>query len=364
MAPTDTNSNTVGGGPYASPGTYMNAAFIQFAGFTAGLTASFFDFDLQPYSNQTNIWGSNQGGNGMPVFAYTAQFGSGWSASISAEDTTARRSAILDFVAPGVVGPPAVPAVTTGYGGRRWPDAVANVRIDQAWGSAQVMGALHDTYAVGTAPVGGSAKDGVGYAFGAGLKLNAPLIGRGDYFIIQGEWARGATNYLASNYTGAGVGTAAELLTSGFPGATKRSYGPVFDAVALGAGGLHLTKGWSVTAGYEHVWNPNWKTSLYGAYGKLQYDTAASLAIGASSPGGSSVSSLSWHERQLEPVADRLPHGVDTGAESRPERRSSVHGSQQVRVQRSSLRRRLYIRQQGLRVGHVPRAAQLLALIV
>ncbi|HEX2593132.1 MAG TPA: porin, partial [Rhizomicrobium sp.] len=51
--------------------TWSNAFFIQFAGFTAGATASFFDFDLQPYSNQTNVLSSNAAGAGIPVFAYT-----------------------------------------------------------------------------------------------------------------------------------------------------------------------------------------------------------------------------------------------------------------------------------------------------
>ena len=33
------------------------------------------------------------------------------------------------------------------YGGFQAPDVVANLRIDQAWGSAQIMGALHDVNA-------------------------------------------------------------------------------------------------------------------------------------------------------------------------------------------------------------------------
>ena len=39
------------------------------------------------------------------------------------------------------------------YGGFQAPDIVANLRVDQAWGSAQIMGALHDvnaTYYLGT----------------------------------------------------------------------------------------------------------------------------------------------------------------------------------------------------------------------
>ena len=88
------NPGGAGRAPYTR--LWSNAAFIQFAGFTAGKTASFFDFDLQPYSNQTNFWGSNYAGGGIQVFAYTAQFGNGMSASLSAEDPAARRLSITD----------------------------------------------------------------------------------------------------------------------------------------------------------------------------------------------------------------------------------------------------------------------------
>ena len=96
MSNQDNNSNVVGGGPYFATNGWANNAFIQFAGFTFGKTTSFFDFDTMPYSNQTNQWGSNQSGNGIPVWAYTAQFGDGISASISAEDNIARQTSIAN----------------------------------------------------------------------------------------------------------------------------------------------------------------------------------------------------------------------------------------------------------------------------
>ncbi len=106
MATTATNNQTVNAGFPGGPGVgnvpggsgttpytalWSNAAFIQLAGFTAGKTASFFDFDMMGYSNQTNFWGSNYAGAGIDVFAYTAQFGNGLSASLSVEQPAARR---------------------------------------------------------------------------------------------------------------------------------------------------------------------------------------------------------------------------------------------------------------------------------
>jgi hypothetical protein len=276
MFATSTNGSAQGGSPYDP--IFAPAYFIQFAGFTAGKTASFFDFDLNPYTNMTTWWGSNQGGNGIPVFAYTAQFGNGFSASISAEDTTTRRMSILDgsFTSAGSVLSPAAAPGATGYGGRRWPDVVANLRIDQAWGSAQVMGAIHDVYA----NLGGGVDDSeVGWALGAGLRVNLPMIGKGDYIMGQFTYTEGALNYVLSNSGTGGFG--AFWLRDG--AAVNGAYGPAFDAVqtAAGTGNLDLTKAWSVTAGFEHVWNPQWKTSLYGAYGSVSYSGAASTAIGA-----------------------------------------------------------------------------------
>src|SRR5690242_12678982 len=106
--------------------TWSNSGFIQLAGFTAGATTSFFDFDTIPYSNQTNVLGSSYAGAGIPVFAYTAQFGNGWSATISAEDTAARRSSLLGPAGFGALG--TNPALQVGeYAGRRYPDVVGNL---------------------------------------------------------------------------------------------------------------------------------------------------------------------------------------------------------------------------------------------
>jgi hypothetical protein len=288
ILPTATNGNGVGGSPYDT--VFAPAAFIQFAGFTWGKTASFFDFDTNPYTNATIHLGSNQAGNGIQVFAYTAQFGNGLSLSLSAEDETSRRSAILGtaVTTTGTLvttggGTTATVASGAGYGGRRWPDLVANLRIDQAWGSAQIMGAIHDVYASVDPSLGfGDSESDTGWAVGAGLRVNLPMIGAGDYLIAQVAYSEGAMNYLMNQAGGSGTPV---NLQSGFPAVSKTALGVVVDAVDTGAAGspsLDLTKGWSVTAGFEHRWNPQWKTSLYGNYGEFNYSQAASDAIAVS----------------------------------------------------------------------------------
>jgi hypothetical protein len=296
LAATDDNSR---GGGYAAPAAgastgadaygrmYSPAAFIQFAGFTMGKTGSFFDFDGMGYSNQSNIWGSANGGNGQELFAYTAQLGNGLSASISLENNNGRR---LGVAAPGngvssagvlVAGAPLPETVAQ----QRMPDIVANLRIDQAWGSAQIMGAYHQV----NYGVVGNPDDEAGWAFGAGLRVNLPMLGAKDYIIGQFTYGVGATDYV-----GAGLGQAQTTQRGG-----TISYGPAWDSVITGAGTADLTTGWSITGGLEHNWVPGWKTSLYGAYGKLEYSAAASASLQAAAAGTTAGSSANWSYWQV-----------------------------------------------------------------
>jgi hypothetical protein len=242
-------------GAGAAPGAgYIPRAFVQWAGITAGHAQSFFDFYSTPaYSNTTNVLGSDSGGSGENVFGYTAQFGGGLSATVSAEDQAYRR----------------IGAIGGGYGGVEWPDIVGNLRVDQAWGSAQVMGAVHQ---LRSATVG--VDDDTGYAVGGGLTIKLPMLGRSDSISTQVAYAKGALSYV-----GSGLGTFA-VNTDGI----TFGRGPANDAILV-AGSQDLTEGWSVVGGFQHGWNPHWKTSLYGTYGAINYSDAACAAGFAGAPG-------------------------------------------------------------------------------
>ena len=85
-------------------------------------------------------------------------------------------------------------------------DTVANLRVDQAWGGAQVMGALHEVNASYYRPHGGwcaergrrvgNPSDKWGWAAGVGLKINTPFISQGDWFQTQVNVTQGALRYL------------------------------------------------------------------------------------------------------------------------------------------------------------------------
>src|SRR6185312_1110863 len=197
--------------------------------------------------------------------AYTAQFGNGFSGSVAA--LIRRTTSIINSgtqVQPG--------GASLGYGGFQAPDLVANLRVDQAWGSAQVMGAIHQvnsTYYGGAAAVSsGHPDDDVGFAVGAGLRLNAPMISQGDYLQAQINYTQGALRYIfqTPNSNWGKVNGASE------------GFGVLSDAVyngnlaAANASDLELTTAWNINAAYDHFWSARWRTSLYGGYAAVSYN--------------------------------------------------------------------------------------------
>ena len=120
----------------------VDKAFIQFAGLTAGRASSFFDFYAHDFEITGNTLGSDAASTNL--FAYTATFGNGLSATLSVEDPVYRRTPIF---APAGPGTPVSPVVV-GYNSRgvptvissidsvqreRLPDFVGALRLDQAW---------------------------------------------------------------------------------------------------------------------------------------------------------------------------------------------------------------------------------------
>jgi len=280
------SENEHGGDVTASNAFSANRAFIQWAGFTFGRAQSFFDF----YSNPaTSYWGafpgSDTGDGGWFVMGYTAQFGNGFSGTISVE--APRKTLIINGATTASV------AATNTYGGFQAPDVVANLRVDQAWGSAQIMGALHEVNSVYYAGNGGTVgslvsghpDEKLGWVIGAGLKLNTPWLfnwlgsGQGDYFQTQINYTQGALRYVfqtsqpgwSINDTGnsAGFGIMSDAVYSGALGLTGTA----------AATSLELTTAWNINAAYEHFWNPRWRTSLYGGYAAVSYNNNANSIL-------------------------------------------------------------------------------------
>lgn len=231
-------------------------AFVQLGGFTAGRTVSFFDF----YTG--DAWGSilSQGFSDQhtTLFGYTAAFGNGFSASIAVEDGTNRRADIVGLEATFGVDAnfdgDTADAIGGLYGGHRVPDFVANLRVDQGWGSAQLMAALHHVWGGSFAADSGLTAGGaivanpayrvddsaIGWAIGAGVTFNLPMIAPGDSISFQAAYADGAVQYVSTNLA--------------------------VDAVATTATNLSTTNAWGIGGGFTHNWTPMVSTSVSSSY--------------------------------------------------------------------------------------------------
>ncbi len=167
-----------------------------------------------------------------------------------------------------------------GYGGFNAPDVVANLRVDQAWGSAQVMGALHEvnaTYYTGPGfDAAGHPDVEWGWAAGAGLKLNAPMIGHGDYFQAEFDYAEGAEYYVFSPQVMNRTYYEREGNFAGYGVMSDAVYGGV---LGVDATNLNLTTTWGAMAAFEHHWNDQWKTSVYGGYQETKYNDQANAIL-------------------------------------------------------------------------------------
>jgi hypothetical protein len=261
-----------------------NRAFVQWAGMTAGQTVSFFDFypAAALLIRAGNIPSEDTGDGGWWVWAYTAQLGGGFSATLSAEERRMSQIVAFSGAAGGAllggagVFPSGTFASGLGYGGWQAPDVVANVRVDQAWGSAQLMGALHELnplyYTATTTVADGHAPDRWGWVVGAGLRINAPSVSAGDYFIGEVNYTQGATRYLWH-----GESAENQLNELG----AREAFGVGSDCVyggAVAAGNTttcQLTTAWGVNAAYEHYWTPQWHESFVFAYMQEQYNAQA-----------------------------------------------------------------------------------------
>jgi len=282
-------STNINGDDGAQTANYANRWFIQWAGFTIGHSTSFFDF----YSVGGNQYGfvsanSDTGDGGWDVLAYTAQFGNGLSATLSAEQQ--RRTKIVNVgIAPatgffeaspgsgGALLPLAAWTTPSGYEGHDYPDLVANLRVDQGWGSAQIMGALHNVAAqyYTTTEGGGHPSDKMGFALGAGILLKAPMIGMGDYFQAEVDYTEGASRY--SNATAlVGDYVIYHGNTIGYGINSDAVFGPV---ASVGSGALQLTTSWNVAAAYTHNWNAAWKSTLWGSYMAMSYNSTANALL-------------------------------------------------------------------------------------
>jgi hypothetical protein len=222
---------------------FIQFAFLQFAGFTVGHATSFFDFapSYMTLGTASIPWGWNN------LVAYTANFGNGVSATISIEDPTNTN------VGKTVAGA----ALVSGY---EMPDVVANIRVDQAWGSAQLAGAIKQNRF-------GTQDEDFGWAVSFGIEIKTPFTGNaGNAIKFQATTSEGALEY-----TGLGQNPYTNAGTIGLTGAAAAAGTGVVNVIdanttALVAGAITQTDGHSYNLQYRHFWAPNLRSNFHVGY--------------------------------------------------------------------------------------------------
>jgi hypothetical protein len=218
------------------------------------------------------------GASGQNLWGYTAQFGNGFSATLSLEDPINHRNnaGTSDVTNPNffnfngqTIPDNAFDNQAAGVFGFRVPDVVVNLRVDQAWGFAGISAVLHNAsgayYNSPNNVNNGHPEDKYGWALAAGAKFNlqgGDMIG---FNVCYAEGDSGRCNnenawqiYNNSNNVGLAWNS---------------------DGVFGTGSQIELTKIWSALAAYEHIWNPKWRTAIGGGYVNVRYNDAATNLI-------------------------------------------------------------------------------------
>src|SRR5262245_60201406 len=256
--------------PTTANAVFFDRGFIQFAGFTAGRIRSYFDINsFAPYSYSNSRISGDTGASGIYGIAYSAQLGNGVTASLSFEDGGAsangnstggsgdRGHLTVNFAQAGVFAPGTIAYDNAGW---RFPDVVGALRIDQAWGYAQIAAALHDASGglfTSNAPIiggvvlpggcgaatnfcvtNGHPDDKVRCAVTAGFTLNDVLGLKGDQFGVQAAYAQGAAGYV----------TRATTAFNPYGDGNHAGFAWITDGTFLNGGNVELTTVWGVNA--------------------------------------------------------------------------------------------------------------------
>jgi hypothetical protein len=167
---------------YSGTEPELAEAYVQitndWATFTAGHLASFFDFFGSHGYGTRVIIDDNTGEQTLFAWTFAPASVSGLSFTLAAEDPASGGRRLNDG---------------DDYEGQEFPDGIANLRLEQSWGTVQVMGALRHINDVNG--------DGLGFAAGAGLSVKLP----GEWvFDAQGGYSEGALAYIT--YDPGGIG--------------------------------------------------------------------------------------------------------------------------------------------------------------
>ena len=273
--PNGTNKN--------SSAVVLNAAYVQWAGITAGKHGSFYDY-LAGGDTWKDFFSPDHSGTPINLLAYTATFGGGFSATVSLEQNESTSgflgdTGVLSFhnldLATGKVSSISGTAL-----GVRSPDIVASLDVTQSWGGAHLAGVAHNDRDSITASAAGepwthigsigtlsSSVDTWGYGVIGGVTFNLPMLSAGSKIAFQGAYADGAIAYSGAGSPGWGEGD------QGFNANGNGLVFPMADGVFDMSGSYHKSQAWSAAAQLTWKLSPNFEIDPEVAYASVQYDS-------------------------------------------------------------------------------------------
>ena len=250
------------GATIPSQSVWAEAAYMQFAGFTAGRAGENFAF-MPPFT-----WTGQHFWAGYPVgvkqLAYTATFGGGFSATIALEDKAdlsyMNQAGFVYGDAFGSANYNSATFATAPVYPNNIPVVVGNLRVDQAWGSAQLMGTVGQNRVFDNS-LAQQSFTRTGYAIGAGLKLNLPMLAAGDSLWLTAAYADGMLDQLEGNST-----------FSNNPDSNQNLRGVVRNDQNLWTNGNQVssTKGYSFGGLLVHYWAPTVRSVFAASYINLK----------------------------------------------------------------------------------------------
>jgi len=198
----------------------LEYAWIKWAGFTAGLHGSVFNF--VPGFNYNAGYASDRK---LVLFAYSTPVHDTAALTLSLEDNAARRVEAGDWAT---------------YGRVEMPDILAALDVAREWGNLHAAAAVHrisDAVACCKAVPPDIYDHAYGWAATGGIEYRMEFGEQRGRILLSGAIADGAVDYLGIPYFAT-------------------------DYITDRDGSVVTTRGASAVVSYEHVWNPNLKSAL------------------------------------------------------------------------------------------------------
>jgi Porin subfamily len=261
-------------------------AFVQWQGFTFGRMKSYQDtFNIGELVNiATGQTVSDTGANGVNSIAYTQDFGAGVTLTAAVDERRIKSLTNLSSAAALKLGAEPATSYQGAVGQQTWPDPYLALHVDETWGNFGLVGGLHDvnasyysangtgafasfnTCTQGNTTQCGHPKDKIGYFVETGGMFKVPVLGAGDFIGWSVRYAVGATGF------GGGNNLASPSL---FGSGNNAAIGFVTDGVFVNGSSIELTNSVGLQLAYDHHWNPNWDSSVFGGSSYVFYDAQA-----------------------------------------------------------------------------------------